>query len=479
MGNVRPFGEVKGEQLLVYVDDKRVAKIDWDKALGVEPPLLDPDEDGSRGQLKTIDVTIPMSAGEHKIGVTFLATNFAPGLDMNHAVRAQHDRNRRPARLHVLPAHRQRAHRRTERCEGSHGFAEPQAHLHVPPGQAERRRALRARDHDEARLPRVSRLLDAGERRCADGLLQDRTQQRRLVRRRCRGDRAASAGRAEVPVSRGVDAERRGTGGAVSRRRSGSGRAPRRSSSGAASRTTRCCSSRNQKQLSKPAVLQKQVRRMLGDPRASALTRNFAAQWLGLRALAGHAPVVDQFPDFDDNLRQSFREETELLFTSLLDEDRSVLDLLTADYTFVNERLAKHYGIPGVRGSEFRRVKLEGDLASAAGPARQRRDPHGVVAAGSHVAGDSWPVGVAQPPRYAGAGSASQRAGARGEDHRPGRQRQGADDARSALRSPRQAAVRGLPQDDGPHRLRARAVRCRRSCAHGRPAAASRSTRRT
>jgi hypothetical protein len=114
-------------------------------------------------------------------------------------------------------------------------------------------------------------------------------------------------------------------------------------------------------------VLQKQVRRMLGDPRASALTRNFAAQWLGLRALAGHAPVVDQFPDFDDNLRQAFREETELFFTSLLDEDRSVLDLLTADYTFVNERLAIHYGIPGVRGSEFRRVKLEGELASRQG----------------------------------------------------------------------------------------------------------------
>jgi hypothetical protein len=78
-----------------------------------------------------------------------------------------------------------------------------------------------------------------------------------------------------------------------------------------------------------------------------------------VRNLAAHAPVVDQFPDFDDNLRQAFRREVELLFTSLLDEDRSVLDLLTADYTFVNERLAKHYDIPGVRGSEFRRVKLD------------------------------------------------------------------------------------------------------------------------
>ncbi len=98
---------------------------------------------------------------------------------------------------------------------------------------------------------------------------------------------------------------------------------------------------------------------MLGDPRAEALTRNFASQWLGLRSLQGHDPVVDQFPDFDDNLREAFREEAQLLFTSLLTEDRSVLDLLTADYTFVNERLARHYGMTGVRGSEFRRVKLE------------------------------------------------------------------------------------------------------------------------
>jgi hypothetical protein len=121
------------------------------------------------------------------------------------------------------------------------------------------------------------------------------------------------------------------------------------------------------KQLTKRDVLQKQVHRMLGDPRAAALTRNFASEWLGLRSLQAHDPVVDQFPDFDDNLREAFREEAQLLFTSLLQEDRSVVDLLTADYTFVNERLAKHYGIPGVRGSEFRRVKLEGDLVARQG----------------------------------------------------------------------------------------------------------------
>ena len=110
--------------------------------------------------------------------------------------------------------------------------------------------------------------------------------------------------------------------------------------------------------LQELSVLDAQVRRMLADPRSAALTANFAGQWLTLRGLESHVPVVERFPDFDDNLRQALRRETELLFASLVAEDRSVLDLLTADYTFVNERLARHYGIPGVSGSRFRRVAL-------------------------------------------------------------------------------------------------------------------------
>jgi mono/diheme cytochrome c family protein len=106
------------------------------------------------------------------------------------------------------------------------------------------------------------------------------------------------------------------------------------------------------------AVLAKQVRRMLADPRSSALVSNFAGQWLQLRNLKNSVPDNDLFPEFDDNLRQSFARETELLFESIMREDRSVLDLLTADYTFVNERLAKHYNIPFIYGSQFRRVPV-------------------------------------------------------------------------------------------------------------------------
>jgi hypothetical protein len=113
--------------------------------------------------------------------------------------------------------------------------------------------------------------------------------------------------------------------------------------------------------LHEPATLRKQVRRMLDDPRSNAFIRNFAGQWLYLRNLEVKGGAVEQFPDFDDNLRQAFRTETEMLFASIVREDRNLLDLLTADYTFVNERLARHYGIPDIYGSEFRRVKVASD----------------------------------------------------------------------------------------------------------------------
>ena len=115
-------------------------------------------------------------------------------------------------------------------------------------------------------------------------------------------------------------------------------------------------------ELQEPAVFESQVTRMLADERSNALVSNFAGQWLGLRNAAAVQPDEDVFPDFGEGLRQGFRRETELLFESILREDRSVLDLLAADYTFVNERLALHYGIPNVRGSHFRRVTLDDDV---------------------------------------------------------------------------------------------------------------------
>jgi hypothetical protein len=114
-------------------------------------------------------------------------------------------------------------------------------------------------------------------------------------------------------------------------------------------------------QLSQPAALEQQVRRMLADPRSSALVDNFAAQWLYLRNLRTINPAPGEFPDFDDNLRSSMRREVELFFASIVREDRSVVDLLTARDTFLNERLARHYGIPRIYGDAFRRVTLDDD----------------------------------------------------------------------------------------------------------------------
>jgi hypothetical protein len=110
--------------------------------------------------------------------------------------------------------------------------------------------------------------------------------------------------------------------------------------------------------LRDPEVLEQQVQRMLRDPRSKALVSNFASEWLSLRALATAKPDQNVFSDFDENLRDAFRQEAELFFENILHEDRSVLEFLDADYTFLNNRLAEHYQIPGVYGSHFRRVQL-------------------------------------------------------------------------------------------------------------------------
>ena len=153
-------------------------------------------------------------------------------------------------------------------------------------------------------------------------------------------------------------------------------------------------------------MLEQQVRRMLADSRSQALVNNFAEQWLYLRNLASITPDMRLFPDFDDNLRQAFRQETELFFESIMREDRSVLDLLSANYTFVNERLAKHYGIPNVYGSQFRRVTLATDSMRG-----------GLLAAGQHsdgdllrhpdLAGDSRQVDSRQYSRHAATAAAA------------------------------------------------------------------------
>src|SRR5688572_10021442 len=138
--------------------------------------------------------------------------------------------------------------------------------------------------------------------------------------------------------------------------------------------------------LREPGVLAAQVRRMIADKRADALVSNFTGQWLQLRNLeAKVAPDILMFPDFDDNIRKAFRKETEMLFGHILRENRSAMELLSADYTFVDERLARHYGIPGVYGSRFRQVKI-------ADPNRRGLLGHGSVLSLTSVATRTSPV---------------------------------------------------------------------------------------
>ncbi|MDB6012426.1 MAG: hypothetical protein JWL65_4676 [Gammaproteobacteria bacterium] len=355
MGNFRPFGEVRGEQLLFFIDDQKVATVDWDKALRVERRL---DEDFlGNGQLMTIDLKQPIKAGLHHIGVTFLATDYAPGLDLNHAF------DRSTIETGGLPGFTFYPHVGSVRIDGPSDGK-------VATDSPTRERILTCR-------PTNSR----EEESCALQIAST------LARRAYRG--YATQKDIEILMRFYRDARRDGSfdGGveAILQRALSDPKFVYRVESTPASLAPGATykvsdldlASRlsfflwssipddtllqlaQSHELSKPAVLRQQVQRMLADSRASALTANFAGQWLGLRNLAAHAPVVDQFPDFDDNLRQAFRREVELLFQSLLDENRSVLDLLTADYTFVNERLADFYGIPGVKGSYFRRVKLD------------------------------------------------------------------------------------------------------------------------
>ncbi len=116
----------------------------------------------------------------------------------------------------------------------------------------------------------------------------------------------------------------------------------------------------SENRLHDDAVLEAQVRRMLADPRSEALVENFAGQWLEIRKLADIKPDPQHFPDFDETLRRAMREESEALFRHIMREDRSILDFLISDYTFMNERLAKHYGVPEIEGEQFRLVSLEG-----------------------------------------------------------------------------------------------------------------------
>ncbi len=213
--------------------------------------------------------------------------------------------------------------------------------------------------------------------------------------------------------------------------------------------------------LSDPATLERQVKRMLADRRSEALVTNFGSQWLYLRNLATHIPDPRLLPDFDDNLRQAMRRETELFFQSIIDEDRSVLDLLRANYTFLNERLAKHYGIPNVYGSRFRRVTFE-DGSPRGGLLGQGSILTVTLVRQPDLARAPGQVGPGKHHRYARAAASPECAAAQGGRH--GR-REGADDAGAHGPASQQPGVRRLPSGHGSRRAVGRELRRHRPVA--------------
>ena len=301
MGNFRPFGEIRGEKLEVLVDGARVALVDWDEAFGLNKPGFG----GFSGQLKTIDVKVPVSAGPHRVGVTFLATNYAPGLDMNRAF------ERSTIETGGLPGYTFYPHIGSVRVDGPYDAS-------GAGDTPSRERILtctpNAPTEERPCAERILRTLaSAGyrgmqtdeRRRHAARVLRPGTRGRRL-RERDRDRGRAPARRSEVHLSRRARACRRRAGqhipGQRSRARVAALVLPLEQHPGRRADYR----SRSKRKLADPAVLEKQVRRMLADPRSEALTANFAGQWLDLRALEGHVPVAALFPDFDDNLRQSF-----------------------------------------------------------------------------------------------------------------------------------------------------------------------------
>ena len=367
MGNFRPFGEIRGEQLLFYVDDKRVAKIDWDKALRGSSAAASMTKAGNRPAEDHRCQAAAQAPARIKIGVTFLATNFAPGLDMNHAF------DRSTIETGGLPGFTFYPHVGSVRIDGPADAKEAKD----SPSRERIFTCHPTNASDEERCARqiTTTLAHRAYRGYAtpkniDTLMSFYTLGRRAAARSTTASKRSCSECSSIRSS-SIASKRRRTALAP-------GAAYHVSDLDLASRLSFFLWSSipddtllqlaESKQLTKPAVLQKQVQRMLADPRAASLTSNFAAtvarpaQPAG--ACAGRRPVPGLRRQPAPGLP---RRSASCSSRACSQENRSVLDLLTADYTFVNERLAKHYGIPGIRGSEFRRVKLEGDLAARQG----------------------------------------------------------------------------------------------------------------
>jgi cytochrome c5 len=339
------LGGINGEKLEVTVDGERVHLFDWDKEIANTTGL---------GK-STPKIKIP--AGQHKVGVTFLATNDIPATELNKPF------SRTMNTPGSIPGFLFYPHVGQVVIEGPFGAS-------GATDTASRRKIFSCRPttaREEATCARtiISKLAKQAFRRpVASADLQPLMD----FYQAGRGEGGSFDDGIEAAIQRILAdpefiyrGEREPAGLAA-------GKSYRLSDLELASRLSFFLwSSLPDEQLvdlaaagklRDPAVIAQQVKRMLADPKSADLIENFTGQWLSVRSLKTVDPAVNLFPDFDDNLRNAFQREIELFFDSIVHEDRSVLDLLNADYTFVNERLAKHYGIENIYGPQFRRVTL-------------------------------------------------------------------------------------------------------------------------
>ena len=343
------LGQIKGEQLEVTVDGERVKLFDWDKEIS------------NTTGVGRATPRVPIKAGLHTVGVTFLATNDVPGTELNRPFQ------RTMNTPGTIPGFQFYPHVGQVTIEGPYGA---DGSMDTP----SRRKIFvchPATTGEEGACARtiISTLVKHAFRRPTTPADLELLMEFYLTGRKEGGSFDQGIQGALQRILADPEFVYRGENEPAGL---ASGKTYRISDLALASRLSffmwssvpddELINVAAQGKLRDPVVLEQQVRRMLKDPRSEALIDNFTGQWLSVRSLKTSEPVVNLFPDFDDNLREGFEREIELFFGSIVREDRSVLDLLTADYTFVNERLAKHYGVQNVYGPQFRRVTLPPEL---------------------------------------------------------------------------------------------------------------------
>ena len=343
---------IPGEQLEIVIDGERVRLFPYE-GVGLNSGMQ-ADLDGS------LDATIAVKAGTHTVGATFLATNYRPSLDLIRQYERKSLENNAIPQLQYYPAiglmriqgpftparpENSHSMRKVFTCRPSNTAEEDACAKEILTTLA--RRAYR-RPPSPADLERLTSFYQQGRRSAVfeDGI--------ELTLRRILASPQFLVRAEKEPA--GVTP----------------GHAYRISDLELASRLSfflwssipddQLINAASQGRLHEPATMEREVRRMLTDQKSQALVDNFGDQLLYLRNLPATSPDGVSYPNWDDELRMSFRRETELLFESIIREDRNVVDLLTADYTFLNERLAQHYGIPNIYGSQFRRVNLGAEL---------------------------------------------------------------------------------------------------------------------